>query len=875
MADITKEYEDEKTRQKIKQQNIVTDDKKDTSNNSTVPKMTKEELIRMMLNITDDKEFWRFTYMESTDEFIYIALDKANTFYFAPLCSEIKHTKYESPLHDLARCVARQFYGTDQKSFQPRSLTIPSNGKKGLCKTCTDNLPACPYSAAAFIKTVCRANMINSEEVYAALAGELYKPMAFYRKRTNNTSLYQNEYDFLDVLSLVTGMIFVKENWIIYEKNGDDIRYTYVDFLKNPNMSMVPAIYDIYNGIGKVETLKASDFKNFILQKRNVADFSYVQEPDKVAAYLYFLAGRFNSHPMQIGAEILSKLSVLNTVYGDVMINVNRNKLHSIPFKNDDLKKADSIYNYIINYGLKQNVPYMPSNMIIYSSDDAMAEKLISVFDWVFMYESYFSRNTGIAGQVKKVSLADYSMDEIVEMINSIKLGTDKSFSSGDNIKAPVVFHITDMDMLPAKETRAGSNALAIAKLSNAITRKQDIMSLVISGEKTKLDKALKPFNEFYNRIMIHKLTIDDMPVERIVREILLSLTVNHAVEEGFEKELKNYTIQKYNDSDMKSHDLMEVIKQEILFNHYNKGLEVDKLLTIDEIPKMEGKKDDKDIWKEINELQGLNNIKEELKKLQSLLTFRSKTASKGISGIAKPNLHMVFAGNPGTGKTTVARLLGDILYNFGYIKQRKIVEVSSKDLVAQYVGQTAPKTAAACESAYGGILFVDEAYELATTGSGGSTDQFRSECVTELIKQMEDNRDRLVVIFAGYTKEMDELLETNAGFASRIGYRYLFEDYTDEELFTMFKNLAEKSGMKIASDVEDIIYSRIYDARELKDFGNGRFIRNLFEKTIITHAENTVFSDDENELLTITGRDIPDMDSSRKANRKNKIGFI
>ena len=217
----------------------------------------------------------------------------------------------------------------------------------------------------------------------------------------------------------------------------------------------------------------------------------------------------------------------------------------------------------------------------------------------------------------------------------------------------------------------------------------------------------------------------------------------------------------------------------------------------------------------------------------------------------------MVFAGNPGTGKTTVARLVAEILYNIGYIRQNKLVEVSPKDLIGQYIGHTAPKTAAVCESAYDGVLFIDEAYEL-TVGSGAGNNNFRSECITELIKQMEDNRDRLVVIFAGYTKEMENFLESNAGFASRIGDIIEFEDYTTEQLTAMFKHLVYKNGLNITEKALDRVSMLIERARMQSNFGNGRYARNLYEKVIMEHAKNTFDCEDVSELTLLTEADIP-----------------
>ena len=231
------------------------------------------------------------------------------------------------------------------------------------------------------------------------------------------------------------------------------------------------------------------------------------------------------------------------------------------------------------------------------------------------------------------------------------------------------------------------------------------------------------------------------------------------------------------------------------------------------------------------------------------------KNKTKDDLKIKDINLHMVFLGNPGTGKTTVARIIAEMLYNLKYIKQNKLIEVSSKDLVAEYVGQTAPKTMAVIERALGGVLFVDEAYSLASEeGSGNS---FNKEAIATLIQAMENYRDNLVVIFAGYTKEMQAFLNANSGIVSRIGYTLDFKDYTSEELLKIFEGMVKKAGFSITKEACDEVVKVIDKYRNTKNFGNARFARNLYEKTIIKHASNTRGKKAKKDLKTIVKEDI------------------
>ena len=365
-------------------------------------------------------------------------------------------------------------------------------------------------------------------------------------------------------------------------------------------------------------------------------------------------------------------------------------------------------------------------------------------------------------------------------------------------------------------------------------------------------------YNDFYQGTMAYHLVISDMSTIKIVQAILNKLKEKYELEDGFESALEYYVISKYGESPLKSKAFVKSVVQTIVFNHYNKELNTENKLLVKDIPMASNRRTDEEIWSELNGLTGLETVKDEIRNIEQLLKFQKKIQTIGMKGPHRPNMHMVFAGNPGTGKTTVARIIAEILYNVGFIKQNKLVEVSSKDLIGKYIGHTAPQTAAICESAYGGVLFIDEAYELAVTSGGSGSNNFRSECIAELIKQMEDNRDKLIVIFAGYTKEMQGLIDSNAGFASRIGKVIEFEDYSTEQLTDMFIRIVYKNGMRISDEAKDAVIGNIERAKALPNFGNGRYIRNLYENVIMEHAKNMVDVDDVDVLVEIQENDIP-----------------
>ena len=266
------------------------------------------------------------------------------------------------------------------------------------------------------------------------------------------------------------------------------------------------------------------------------------------------------------------------------------------------------------------------------------------------------------------------------------------------------------------------------------------------------------------------------------------------------------------------------------------------------EIPLVKEEKTIEEIFSELDELVGLSDVKKILHDLVNLIELKKKSNLK----INDVNLHMLFLGNPGTGKTTVARLLANILYNLGYIKENKLMEVTSKDLVAEYVGQTSIKTNNVLERALGGVLFIDEAYSLSSKLS-----TYNEEAIATLIKGMEDNRDNLVVIFAGYTKEMQDFINSNSGISSRIGYTLEFKDYTEDELIDILKGMIKKSGFEITDKALEKVREIIKANQNKPNFGNARFIRNLFEKSVILHATNTKDKKSKKVLRTLTDKDI------------------
>jgi len=232
----------------------------------------------------------------------------------------------------------------------------------------------------------------------------------------------------------------------------------------------------------------------------------------------------------------------------------------------------------------------------------------------------------------------------------------------------------------------------------------------------------------------------------------------------------------------------------------------------------------------ELDGLIGLDEVKKQVRKTANLIRLGKERAREGKPHIPLTH-HIVFTGNPGTGKTTVALIVGRIYKEMGLLKSGHMVEAKRADLIGQYIGHTAPKVKAVMDTAMDGVLFIDEAYSLLPAGYGHD---FAAEAVAALLTGMEENRDRLVVIAAGYEDEMEKFIASNAGLKSRFKTIINFEDYNSEELLRIFIHMAGEAGIRLSLDAQ-VASARLMESLETgtKGFGNGRTVRNIFEECL------------------------------------------
>lgn len=274
----------------------------------------------------------------------------------------------------------------------------------------------------------------------------------------------------------------------------------------------------------------------------------------------------------------------------------------------------------------------------------------------------------------------------------------------------------------------------------------------------------------------------------------------------------------------------------------------------------------------ELESMVGMEEITARIKEIVAQVKLSMQTP-----GMERPCLHMRFVGAPGTGKTTVARLVGRIFRENGILRNGYFFEYSARNLCGEYVGQTAPKTSAICRDAYGSVLFIDEAYALYQ--GDGRTSDYGKEALTTLISEMETHRDDMVVIMAGYKEDMDVLMEANSGLRSRMPFKIEFKSYTSDELYEIFMLMVRKHFTyteEFDAEVKNYFATLSEDYMKSKEFANARFVRNLYERTWSKAALRTSFTDDK--VIVLTKEDFLAASGEKEFNEKlmmkRKLGF-
>jgi len=718
------------------------------------------------------------------------------------------------------------------------------------CKECKLKEECIKFIIVNFIYEINKYNQENSTNIgYIDVINELLAEPQEELKNFTDKSIFE-KVDFYDLIFIKT---ILQSKFIYMSEFNEETKKAKFNYIKLDSREgyvlYINKLYDFYKGAfySQIEI----DVNNF--------NFEQGKEETK-REYIYKIAAIYSYYMEHDKLDIIKALEeylkdgcgLINSERSYYFYARYKNKVAELPYSQKVKQTIINLFNYVINYNYNGNTPYIPINILMYTEDKESVEnitRIISDFMWFF---NFLPENKGFY----KESMNDMILDRHV--IGKIYYNLETKEQRKGTLIIENFENLMYTDDLNCN--------MIMNLLTDQLERCKGICT-VIYGKKETIGTIIEKHPKLNYKIFDIKLELDELDIDNLYKVTFDKLSRTERIEEKAKTKLYNYIKSSYSKSEVKEMDYISELYTKIILDK-NKTVNADKTKMILEsnIPDVYNTRNLGEILEELNSLVGLYNIKNQLDKLIHLLKFNKKVNMD----MSETNLHMVFTGNPGTGKTTVARIVSDILYNLGYIKQNKLVEVSAKDLIAEYVGQTSGKTYRTMKSAFGGVLFIDEAYSILSQGKTS----FGPECIATIIKIMEDHKNELVVIFAGYEKEMEEFIRSNPGLKSRIGYLIKFKDYNVDELMEIFNKLLEKNKLKIEDLAKETVRQVITDSSKIDNFGNGRFINNLFQNILIEHAKNTSELEDLDRLYTITLQDINKEDLVVKSNERKRIGF-
>ncbi|MBE6608394.1 MAG: AAA family ATPase [Ruminococcaceae bacterium] len=759
-------------------------------------------------------------------------------------------TKWRSETVVMNYSKLEQLYTTDMFTdcydyLWERKNNMPQ-GMFDRCRNCNgssgENFEFCPYFLCYTIIKAAEVYNITPEKIFSDILGEdkiefrgKYEVSAVSISAIPAEELYN-----INAKSAYGAYLLLNSKMIALKSIEDTVvNYSYLSVCRGDKKSnCVSEMIDFWKtGSGISACINVADMTSVLYSKTDgCKKCGFEQCPHKLAAYFSYLGQKYNIDPIDLAYHIAN-----NTTYAGLAVRDNYQfdkflaNVKKAPMKEESKAEFVKMIHFIAGRKVNWSIPFLPFNMIVSSPDKEKAHEIVADFYNALWHFDYFRRGQDNISRID-IYISSLTFDELC--------------AEYKNANPATYFVVHDIHLLCDNDDfKAGYHKL----LKIMEDRREAVMSAVI-GEKTEISTFFATYPAFASKIFTKTLEMINMDNESVLDALEDKLTKTFTIPEEVRQHLEQYISITYPSSVQQGMVYVDDLYEKLLFNHYNYDVNAGSELRRADIPFVKPPRSEQEIFEEINNLTGLADVKRELKAVNDLVKFNIKMGEGSKNAV---NMHMVFTGNPGTGKTTVARLTAEILYSIGFIQENKLVVCSAKDLIGEYTGWTTPKTARKCEQAYNGVLFIDEAYQL-NPYTSNQADTFKEECIAELIQQMENNRDKLVVIFAGYTDEMEEFLNrANTGLRSRIGKTIDFPDYSSSELLEIFTNIVERAGLKL-SDGAALKALEIFEnaRKDSQRFGNARYARNLYERSLLQHAAITANLDKNDPELKILKRD-------------------
>ena len=619
------------------------------------------------------------------------------------------------------------------------------------CSYCNVDSDVCPFKLVTYISKCIADNKFEPKKVFNEL---IEKPKKEYisDKATiefvvdSINKLINNSMDVV-----CAGMLLAADTLEIEKEENGKLYFRYLDFnVKNNSFfNNLNEFYKEKKGVtGEINLSEIKFTENF--------SYLFSKSPVELAAYIKYLCDRNHIDEQVLVENILEKRNFKESEFRIAYYCQYIHSVEELECTEEEKKEIISILTYIRNYYFNEDLPYIHFNIGLFTKNTIISDKVINIINrYVRTFNYITNKGTLWVDSEMLVKRTKDSTDMIMQV--------DKIYNDNDVVIFENLEKIKSLN-----EFKVDALFTAIEKFN--CKNRRSITFFVENEEVLKSLTQKHPM--IVNSLINKKITINGFDASLIKNKVIQRLENIMDIDKEFSENLENYIKSTYYPDTMNEYLYIDNLYNSIVFNKF-KLLEVKNSFDKEDVPQELGTREVKEILADINNLIGLSEVKENINEFLKYLDYSKKIDTEGFA-----NLNMIFKGNSGTGKTTVARLLAELFYKLGFIRENKIIEVTSKDLIGSHLGETAPKTQSVIDSAIDGVLFIDEAYSIMAS-KGGSTSNYPAECMATICKAMETYKDRLIIIFAGYTKEMNDFINANQGLMSRIGYELEFSDFS------------------------------------------------------------------------------------------------